>query len=84
MSIVLETLERFQKKLRAIVFFHLGSDAVVVIAELPEGIRVSLEHPRVRPFQMQLTAEQIEKLVADPSLFEQAFLEQLTRHRRSH
>ncbi|HUG43179.1 MAG TPA: hypothetical protein VMN76_02955 [Acidobacteriota bacterium] len=84
MSRVSEMLERFQKNLRAIVFFHLGSDAVIELVEDPEGIRVSLTHPRVRPFQMQLTAKQIEKLVTDPTLFEQAFLEQLTRHRRSH
>lgn len=84
MSIDLETLERFQKKLRAIVFFHLGSDAVVEIAEIPEGIRVSLEHPRIHPIQIQLSPTRIEELVADPALFEQAFLEQLTRHRKSH
>jgi len=74
---------RFIEKFNSFVFFHLGSDAVVGIGELHDGMEVEVEHSRVQPFRFTLSKSEIEKLIKDPDQFEEFFLSFLTTYRRS-
>jgi hypothetical protein len=73
----------FRERLMLFSFFHLGSDARIDIAEGVEGLRVSVAHSRVTPFEFRLSWPEVEQLLADPSRFEAFWLDYLTRYRRS-
>jgi hypothetical protein len=75
--------DTFRERLGLFSFFHLGSDAKIDIAESSEGLKVSVEHSRVVPFEFRLSWAEIEQLLAEPSRFESFMLDCLTRHRRS-
>jgi len=83
----METLQRlkesFRERLSLFSFFHLGSDAEIDIAEGSEGLKISISHSRVVPFEFGVSWPEIEQLVTSPSRFEAFMLDYLTRHRRS-
>jgi len=75
--------EDFFQRLRLFAFFHLGSDARISLADQPEGIRVTIAHRRVTPFDFFLTWEELRALLDSPSECEDFLLAQLMRHRAS-
>ncbi len=75
-------IDEFQNRLKAFVFFHLGSDAVVKVEEGPEHCRFRLAHPRIDAFEFLLAPGQMQILVRDEAQFEEFMLGHLTRHRR--
>jgi len=83
----METSQRltdtFRERLGLFSFFHLGSDARIAIAESSEGLKVSVAHSRVIPFEFALSWPEIEQLLAEPSRFEALMLDYLTRYRQS-
>ncbi len=76
-------LQQFRQLLDNFVFFHLGADARVDLQAAGDEVVIAIEHGRVRPFQWRLRGSEVARLVADPSSFEDAMLDQLTIHRRS-
>ncbi len=78
----LQRLDDFRRHLDLFVFFHLGSDALVRLEELDGGLRVEIEHSRVRPFSFELNAQQVSDFSRNPALLEEFMLDQLTQHRR--
>ena len=79
-----EALVRLRDQLDFFVFFHLGSDADVAFDTGDRDLRIAISHPRVRPFELQLTWERVAEMARSPEIFESFLLEQLTRHRRHH
>ena len=71
----------FREELDQFVFFHLGYDATLRIEREPRGIRVSVEHRRVRPFHFRASRDRVERLL-ESGEFEDFMLDLLVRHRR--
>ncbi len=75
--------DTLRERLSLFSFFHLGSDAKIGIAETSEGLKISVAHSRVHPFEIAFTWPEVQKLLAEPSRFETLLLDYLTRYRRS-
>ena len=63
------------------VFFHLGADAKVESREEDPGLRLSIQHERIQPFDFELTWVQVKQMTTDPELLEDYLLEYLARYR---
>ena len=76
-------IQELRERLGLFSFFHLGSDAEIRLQEGPQGLRISISHRRVTPFEFTIPWAQIQTLAGDPDRFEAFMLDYLTRYRRS-
>ena len=74
--------DQLEERLRLLVFFHLGADAVLELDSRANGLRVSVEHPRVRPFVVDLAVGDLERMSKDHEALEDHFLDLLVANRR--
>ncbi len=71
----------FLERVGDFVFFHLGADAKVETREEDAGLRLSIQHERIQPFDFELTWVQVKQMTTDPELLEDYLLEYLARYR---
>ena len=74
--------DQLEERLRLLVFFHLGADAVLELDSRANGLRVSIEHPRVSPFVLELALDDVERISKDDEALEDHFLDLLVANRR--
>ena len=75
-------VDQLVERLKLLVFFHLGDDALLEVNFPANGLRASIEHPRVHPFLLEIGSYDLERMVTDTDALEDCFLEQLVAHRR--
>ena len=76
-------IEQFRERLGLFCFFHLGSDAEINVREDTEGLKVTISHKRVTPFEFIVPWAQVQSIAGDSDRFEALMLGHLTRYRRS-
>jgi len=79
----LQLVRELRERLELFSFFHLGSDAEIRYQEDEGGLKVSISHRRVTPFEFTVPWAELEALAGAPDRFEALMLDYLTRYRRS-
>jgi hypothetical protein len=78
----LKTKEKIREQVKWFFLFHLGFDAQVLIQDERSGLRVSVQHDRIRWFTFVLNEEQLKSAVRTPSKLEDLLLDELNKHRQ--
>ena len=78
-----QSVQLFREMLDAFVFFHLGSDAQIRVEVFEGGLRVGLEHSRVRPIGFTVGEAELAAMNRDSAVFEEFMLEHLVKRRRA-
>ena len=76
-------IDEFRSRLDLFCFFHLGSDAEIVVETREEGVRVVIAHRRVTRFEFLVSWAELPALLSAPLQFEEFMLKHLTRNRIS-
>lgn len=74
-------VDQLVQKLKLLVFFHLGSDAKFTV-NLKNGLVVSIVHPRIEPFDLEISSERLTDMADSPEEVEEIFLDLLVKNRR--
>jgi hypothetical protein len=75
-------IDQLTERFKLLVFFHLGADAQLTQEFTEKGLAVSLSHPRINSFELELDSEELVDLAANPDRLEERFLDLLVKYRR--
>jgi hypothetical protein len=75
-------IDRLIARLKLLILFHLGADAITVFSVTTKGLSVSIEHGRVEPFELKVDSKQLTELLEHPDRLETIFLDLLVKYRR--
>ena len=74
--------DRLVQRLKLLVFFHLGADAIFTCVLKSNGLVASLSHSRIEPFQFEIPSEKLSQMADNLEKVEELFLDLLVKHRR--
>ena len=75
-------IDQLMARLKLLILFHLGADAVTTFNLGAEGLSVSVQHGRIAPFELNVGSEELSQMADDPDRLETLFLDLLVKYRR--
>jgi hypothetical protein len=60
----------------------LGADATLDLDFTQEGLKASIRHSRIEPFDLELTSQELDDIAERPEIVEERFLDLLVNNRR--